>query len=173
MKVEINIDPERIDYDEINKTIIKRLENIPQDELLKELFSASDKVYFAYDDEISTSMNKIITNWIIDKITSSFNDVYCDSNGKLTTNGKNIMKNSIEEGFRSKIFSIVNPIIEDPEFKNIIIDFIRNNSGAILYKLITENYISAFSMIEASDMERRADIESKINSICSRLGVCV
>ena len=173
MKVEINIDPERIDYDEINKTIIKRLENIPQDELLKELFNASNSVSWAYDDEISTSMNKTITNWIIDKITSSFNDVYCDSRGMLTSNGKNIMKNSIEEGFRSKIFSIVNPIIEDPEFKNTIIDFIRNNSGAILYRLITEEYVHAFSMIEASDMERRADIESKINSICYRLGVCV
>ena len=172
MKVEINIDPERIDYDEINKTIIKRLENIPQDELLKELFNASSRVYYE-DDDISTTMNKTITNWIIDKITSSFNDVYCDSHGMLTPNGKNIMKNSIEEGFRSKIFSIVNPIIEDPEFKNIIIDFIRNNSGGILYKLITEEYVNAFSMIEASDMERRANIESKINSICSRLGVCI
>ena len=170
MKVEINIDPERIDYDAINKTIEKKLESISNEELLVEILKAS-RIANSYADDLDTDVTRALSKYVIGRIIGSFKESYCDEYGSLTNKGKEEIKKDISDEIKTKVNNITSELFDRPEFKNIITDFVKENSGTIIYSVLTSRYNDITSQINAQEMVALSNLDAKMREVCTRLNI--
>ena len=169
MKITINIDPSRIDYDEINKLIIDKIIETDKDTFIKTIIGSSDAYCRLSDkDKIIDRLIKITEKHVLSK----YEDSYVSNYGALTERGKEAIKKVVDETISEKVNEILSPIVNTDEFKKFVLDTFSDNFSKVMLQELRNEVRRAVTINEAEIMKASIDdLNHRVNLLINRLGV--
>ena len=169
MEITINIDPSRIDYDEINKLIIDKIIGTDEDAFIKTIIDSRDEYCRLSDkDKIIDSLIRITER----RVLSKYNDSYVSEYGDLTERGKEAVRKSDNETIAEKVNEILSPIVNTDEFKKFVLDTFSDNFSKVMLQELRNEVRRAVTINEAEIMKASiADLDRRVSILINRLGV--
>lgn len=169
MEITINIDPSRIDYDEINKLIIDKIIGTDEDAFIKTIIDSRDEYCRLSDkDKIIDSLIRITER----RVLSKYNDSYISEYGDLTERGKEAVRKSVNETIAEKVNEILSPIVNTDEFKKFVLDTFSDNFSKVMLQELRNEVRRAVTINEAEIMKASInDLNHRVNLLINRLGV--
>ena len=168
MEITINIDPSRIDYDEINKLIVDKIIDTDKDTFIKSIMDSSDEYCKL------SSKDKIIDNLIRiteKRVLSKYNDSYISEYGALTERGKEAVRKAVNETIAEKVNEILSPIVNNDEFKKFVLDTFSDNFSKVMFQELRSEVRRAVTIDEADFMKACInDLNRRVNTLINRLG---
>lgn len=168
MEITINIDPSRIDYDEINKLIVDKIIDTDKDTFIKSIMDSSDEYCML------SSKDKIIDNLIRiteKRVLSKYNDSYISEYGALTERGKEAVRKAVNETIAERVNEILSPIVNNDEFKKFVLDTFSDNFSKVMLQELRNEVRHAVTIDEADFMKACInDLNCKVNALINRLG---
>ena len=169
MEITINIDPSRIDYDEINKLIIDKIIGTDEDAFIKTIIDSRDEYCRLSDkDKIIDSLIRITER----RVLSKYNDSYISEYGDLTERGKEAVRKSVNETIAEKVNEILSPIVNTDEFKKFVLDTFSDNFSKVMLQELRNEVRRAVTINEAEIMKASIDdLNRRVTLLINRLGV--
>ena len=161
MEITINIDPSRIDYDEINKLIIDKIIETDKDTFIKNIIESNDAYYrLSGKDKIIDYLIKITEKHVLSK----YNDSYVSEYGALTERGKEAVRKAVNENISEKVNEILSPIVNTDEFKKFVLDTFSDNFSKVMLQELRNEVKRAVTVDEADFMKACInDLNNRIN----------
>ena len=169
MEITINIDPSRIDYDEINKLIIDKIIGTDEDAFIKTIIDSRDEYCRLSDkDKIIDSLIRITER----RVLSKYNDSYVSEYGDLTERGKEAVRKSVNETIAEKVNEILSPIVNTDEFKKFVLDTFSDNFSKVMLQELRNEVRRAVTINETEIMKASIDdLNRRVTLLINRLGV--
>ena len=119
MKIELNIDPEKLDYDEINRIIKEKLGAEDMDTFISNIIdSPREEEGLDVRDELVFGLLKDTASYIFDR----YNEVYLDTRDyTLTDQGKRAVQDAVAIAIKGEVDKILTPLVESEDFKNFVL----------------------------------------------------
>ena len=169
MEITINIDPSRIDYDEINKLIIDKITETGEDALIKTIIDSYDGYCKLSDkNEIIDSLIRITEK----RVLAKYEDSYVSGYGALTERGKNAIRKAVDETISEKVNEILSPIINTDEFKKFVLDTFSDNFSKVMLQEL-RSVVKRTAFVDDADFmnERINDLDNRVNELLNRLNI--
>ena len=169
MEITINIDPSRIDYDEINKLIIDKIIGTDEDAFIKTIIDSRDEYCRLSDkDKIIDSLIRITEK----RVLSKYEDSYVSEYGDLTTRGKEAIKKVVDETISEKVNEILSPIVNTDEFKKFVLDIFSDNFSKVMLQELRSEVKRAAFIDDVEFMKVRiSDLDNRVNALLNRLNI--
>ena len=167
MEITINIDPSRIDYDEINRLIIDKIVGTDNDAFIKTILDSRDEYCKLSDkDKIIDHLIKITEKQVLSK----YDDSYASGYGTLTERGKEAVRKAVNEAIVEKVNEILSPIVDTDEFKKFVLDAFSDNFSKVMLQELRSVVRRAVTVDEAAVMRASInDLNNKVNALLNRL----
>ena len=169
MEITINIDPSRINYDEINKLIIDKIIETDKDTFIKTIIGSSDAYCrLSEEDKIIDRLIKITE----ERVLSKYEDSYVSKYGSLTERGKDAIKKAVNETIAEKVNEILSPIINTDEFKKFVLDTFSDNFSKVMLQEL-RSVVKRTAFVDDADFmnERINDLDNRVNELLNRLNI--
>lgn len=169
MEITINIDPSRINYDEINKLIIDKIIETDKDTFIKTIIGSSDAYCrLSEEDKIIDRLIKITE----ERVLSKYEDSYVSKYGSLTERGKDAIRKAVNETIAEKVNEILSPIVNTDEFKKFVLDIFSDNfSKVMLQELRSEVKRAAFVDDIEFTKARISELNDDVNILLNKLNI--
>ena len=132
MKIELNIDPEKLDYDEINRIIKEKLGAEDMDTFISNIIdSPREEEGVDVRTELVVELMKETASYIFRR----YNEVYLDtSDYTLTDRGKRAVQDAVAIAIRGEVDKILTPLVESEDFKKFVLTSFSNIFPNILFE---------------------------------------
>lgn len=169
MEITINIDPSRIDYDEINKLIIDKIIETDKDTFIKTIIDSYDAYCIvSNNDKIINSLIKITEEHVLSK----YEDSYVSKYGALTERGKEAIRKAVNETIAEKVNEILSPIVNTDEFKKFVLDIFSDNFSKVMLQELRSEVKRAAFVDDVDFMNNRInDLNNRVNELLNRLNI--
>lgn len=166
MEITINIDPSRIDYDEINKLIIDKIVGTDKDAFIKNIIDSRDEYHRLNEDKIIDELIEITGKHALSK----YNDSYVSEYGTLTERGKEAVKKAVNEAITEKVNEILSPIVNTDEFKKFVLDTFSDNFSKIMLQELRSDVQRVVNKYEIDFMKASIDdLNRRVCALVNRL----
>ena len=169
MEITINIDPSRIDYDEINKLIIDKIVGTDKDDFIKTIIDSRDEYCKLSDkDKIIDELIRITEKHVLSK----YKDSHVSEYGDLTERGKEAVRKAVDEAITEKVNEILSPIVNTDEFKKFVLDTFSDNFSKVMLQELRNEVRRAVTINETEIMKASIDdLNRRVTLLINRLGV--
>lgn len=177
MEIRLEIDQSKLDYDEINKKILEKIDNLSSEDILK---FAYPKTYMSYyEDEFPedrpNNLSKLITETILASIMTKEDDgdfqIFNEKTGSLTARGENMVNREFQMVFKNHINKLMKPIIESEEINKLLVDSFFNHIAAIFVQALRDYCDSTIYTHKSQDDSVKQILQEQINEIKSRFNM--
>ena len=142
MKLEIELDLNKIDYDAINKQIQEKLENMN----LEETYQINSRINSKIDEEVESKIRLYLTKrgWGCEDLNDT---VKTDVLDEINRDIKSVVEPIVDEVFSKISSEDLNKLISDLRPK-ILIDVIMNNTGSSFYSYCEDSRATTLNIAE-------------------------
>lgn len=178
MEIRLEIDQSRLDYDEINKKILEKIDGLSSEDVLRFAYPKISSYEYRYEDDEDepNSLTKLITRNIISSILTNQpsgkgDKIFNENTGELTYVGSSLVDTEFRLAFKKHISELMKPITESDEINKLLIDTFFNSIAAI-YVQVLRDYCEHITYNQETQDERvRSQLQSQIDEIKSRFNM--
>lgn len=166
MEITINIDPSRIDYDEINKLIIDKIVGTDKDAFIKNIIDSRDEYHRLNEDKIIDGLIRTTEKHVLSK----YKDSYVSEYGDLTDRGKEAVRKAVNEAITEKVNDILSPIVNTDEFKKFVLDAFSDNFSKVMLQELRSDVRRVVNIDEVEIMKASInDLNYRLCALVNRL----
>ena len=178
MEIRLEIDQSKLDYDEINKKLLEKIDGLSSEDVLRFAYPKTYMGFYGgcnFPEDESNNLTELITERLISSIMmqEDGNDfkVFDENNGKLTYKGLDMVTREFQNVFRKHINSIMKPIIESEELNKLLVDTFFKNIAGIYVQVLKEYCNESIYSHETHDEHVRQILQGQIDEIKSRFNM--